>query len=61
MKNLNVIIILIDGGRLDYVLKSDFYKNLKSDDATFSVFAKNSFSNNFFKSVFGKSIQNIKF
>ena len=26
MKNLNVIIILIDGGRLDYVLKSDFYK-----------------------------------
>jgi len=35
------------------------YKNLKSDDATFSVFAKNSFSNNFFKSVFGKSIQNI--
>jgi len=30
MKNLNVIIILIDGGRLDYVLKSDFYKNLKS-------------------------------
>tara|TARA_Y100000741_G_scaffold260681_1_gene201365 strand:+ start:2240 stop:3364 length:1125 start_codon:yes stop_codon:yes gene_type:complete len=31
MKNLNVIIILIDGGRLDYVLKSDFYKNLKSD------------------------------
>ncbi len=35
------------------------YKNLKSDDATFSIFAKNSFSNNFFKSVFGKSIQNI--
>ena len=35
------------------------YKNLKSDDATFSIFAKNAFSNNFFKSVFGKSIQNI--
>ena len=30
MKNLNVIIILIDGGRLDHVQKSDFYKNLKS-------------------------------
>ncbi len=30
MKNLNVIIILIDGGRLDYVLKSAFYTKLKS-------------------------------
>jgi len=30
MKNLNVIIILIDGGRLDYVNTSNFYKNLNS-------------------------------
>ena len=30
MKNLNVIMILIDGGRLDHVLNSDFYQGLKS-------------------------------
>ena len=31
MKNLNVIMILIDGGRLDHVLNSDFYRGLKSN------------------------------
>ena len=36
MKKLNVIMILIDGGRLDHVLKSDFYQNLKSDFSFFS-------------------------
>jgi len=31
MKNLNVIMILIDGARLDHVQKSDYYQKLKSD------------------------------
>ena len=32
MKNLNVIMILIDGARLDHVQKSDYYQKLKSDN-----------------------------
>ena len=31
MNRLNVIVILIDGGRLDRVKNSSFYQNLKSD------------------------------
>ena len=35
------------------------YKNLSSEDASFSVFAEGSFSNNFFKSIFGEDFSNI--
>ena len=35
------------------------YKNLNSEDASFSVFAEGSFSNNFFKSIFGEDFSNI--
>jgi len=36
MNGFNVIIILIDGGRLDRVEKSEYFKNLKSDFSFFS-------------------------
>ncbi len=35
------------------------YKNLNSEDASFSVFAEGGFSNNFFKSIFGEDFSNI--
>lgn len=51
--------IIVESSKLNINPLYEKYKNLKSDDATFSIFAKNSFSNNFFISVFGKSVQNI--
>jgi len=35
------------------------YKNLSSEDASFSVFAQSPFSNNFFESIFGVDFSNI--
>jgi len=35
------------------------YKNLSSEDASFSVFAQSPFSNNFFESIFGEDFSNI--
>ena len=35
------------------------YKNLNSEDASFSVFAQSPFSNNFFESIFGEDFSNI--
>ena len=35
------------------------YKNLNSEDASFSVFAQSPFSNNFFESIFGKDFSTI--
>ena len=35
------------------------YKNLNSENASFSVFAESPFSNNFFKSIFGEDFSNI--
>ena len=36
MKKLNVIIILIDGGRLDRIMNSNYFQSLKSKFSFFS-------------------------
>ncbi len=35
------------------------YKNLNSEDASFSIFVRSPFSNNFFESIFGEAFSNI--
>jgi hypothetical protein len=35
------------------------YKNLNSEDASFSIFVRSPFSNNFFKSIFGEAFSNV--
>jgi len=49
----------IEKSALDKSRVYEKYKNLSSEDATFSVFAESTFSNNFFRSIFGQDFNNI--